>query len=157
MFVIGAAGMLIASALVHPFGPVKTANSSDAVFSGAQITGEALSVFERSCQNCHSEKTRWPWYSHLAPMSILVESDVSKARGRMNLSHWSEYSIDDQQSLLASIGVMVRTRQMPPSRYTLLHPDARLSPQERDLIYNWTRGERRRLRALGTAQPTTGE
>jgi hypothetical protein len=74
----------------------------------------------------------------------------------MNLSHWSEYSIEDRQSLLASIAAAVRSRQMPPSRYTLLHPDAKLSREERDLVYNCARGERRRLRAIDVTQPSTG-
>jgi Haem-binding domain len=157
-FLISAAGAWVfASAVIHPFGAVKSANSSsNALLSGTPISGEPLRVFERSCQNCHSDKTSWPWYSYVAPMSLMIESDVSEARGRMNLSHWNEYSIDDQQSLLASIAAAVRSRQMPPSRYVLLHPDAKLSPEERELIYNWARGERRRLRALDVTQPSAG-
>lgn len=156
-FVISAASTWVfASALIHPWGAVKTASSSNALFLGAQIGGGPLSVFERSCQNCHSEKTRWPWYSYLAPMSILVESDVNRARGHLNLSHWDEYSAGDQQSLLASIAAAVRSRQMPPSRYTWLHPDAKLSAQDRGLIYNWAHTERRRIRVAGSAESSAG-
>jgi hypothetical protein len=156
-FLISAAGTWVfASAVIHPFGAVKNVNSSSALLAGTPISDETLRAFERSCQNCHSDKTSWPWYSYLAPMSLMIESDVSEARGRMNLSHWNGYSIDDQKSLLASIAAAVRSRQMPPSRYTLLHPDAKLSPEERDLIYNWARGERRRLRAIAVTPPSTG-
>ena len=156
-FLISAAGAWVfASATIQPSGAVKRASSSNALLSGTSISAEPLRIFERSCQNCHSDKTSWPWYSYLAPMSLMIESDVSEARGRMNLSHWSEYSIEDRQSLLASIAAAVRSRQMPPSRYTLLHPDAKLSREERDLVYNWARGERRRLRAIDVTQPSTG-
>jgi Haem-binding domain len=79
-------------------------------------------------------------------MSIMIESDVARARSRMNLSHWSEYSIEDQVGFLTSLGAAVRTREMPPSRYTMLHPQAKLSAEERELLYRWARGERQRLK-----------
>jgi hypothetical protein len=49
-------------------------------------------------------KTEWPWYSYIAPMSWLVEGDVSKARSHMNLSHWNEYTGEKQQEILARVG-----------------------------------------------------
>jgi hypothetical protein len=137
--------VVCASVLVHPNGPVKTLKSVNPLLAGSDIDPIALGVLERSCQNCHSEKTEWPWYSHIAPMSWLVEKDVSEARGHMNLSHWEEYSVREKQDILARVGAMVRSRQMPPDRYTMIHPDAKLSDAERERIYDWAHAERRRL------------
>jgi hypothetical protein len=74
----------------------------------------------------------------------MVESDVGRARSRMNLSHWDEYSSDRRQALLMEIAVAVRGREMPPARYTAIHPDARLTDQERVLISGWASAEMRR-------------
>jgi uncharacterized membrane protein len=145
----------LASTLTHPYGPVKSAKSSRAMLSGAQISPQVLNILERSCQNCHSENTEWPWYSYVAPASMMIESDVAMARSEMNLSRWSEYSVEDQQAILTSLAAVVRSREMPPSRYTMIHRQSKLSEEERQLIYNWARSERQRLQQP-IRQPITG-
>src|SRR5579864_8652313 len=141
-----AAVVAIGSSLLHPFGATETLGSHEAILREAQIEPETLALFERACQNCHSERTEWPWYSHVAPMSWLIARDVQQARSHMNLSHWQEYSTDERLGLLSEIGSAVRNREMPKQRYLLLHPEARLTDQERLQIYEWTRTERSRLR-----------
>lgn len=130
--------------LVHPFGNLRGSDRG-AILNGAHIDPATLGIIQRSCQNCHSERTEWPWYSRVAPGSWLLEQDVSQARSRFNLSHWTEYTPDQQMSILTDIGVAARAGVMPPSRYTLLHPDARLSSAERQEIYAWSKAERRLL------------
>src|SRR5579862_8383683 len=96
VFALGAVGVVVlASTLVHPSGPVKAVRSDNPLLAGANIDPGVLEVLQRACQNCHSEKTEWPWYSHIAPMSWLVEGDVNQARSHMNLSHWSEYTVKE--------------------------------------------------------------
>ena len=137
--------------LVHPFGNLRSP-ARGAILNGAHIDPATLGIIQRSCQNCHSERTEWPWYSRVAPGSWLLERDVSQARSRINLSHWTEYSPEQQVSILSEIGVAARTGVMPPSRYTLLHPDARLSSEERQAIYSWSRAERRLVQG-GSGHP----
>lgn len=103
-------------------------------------------LVERACQNCHSDRTEWPAYSYLPLISWAIEKDVAEGRDHMNLSHWDRYSVDDKRDLLARIGTVVRNRQMPLPRYVLLHPEARLTDEEIQLIYDWTRDQRRILR-----------
>src|SRR5581483_2935219 len=92
--------MAIASIFIHPYGEVKAAAAPADLLVGAQVDPGTAGILERSCGNCHSNKTEWPWYSYVAPASVLVESDVAKARSRMNFSHWSDYSTDEQQAML---------------------------------------------------------
>lgn len=152
-YAIACAGALaIASALIHPFGP-KT-NSDRILLSGADVDPALMRVLKKSCQNCHSERTEWPWYSYVAPMSWLIEKDVHQARSHLNLSRWEEYDARKQHDLLAELAAIVRNRRMPPGRYTLLHPTTKPSPEEFDRIYQWTRAERRRLSLLAPARLT---
>src|SRR5580658_1680586 len=147
MFLLGGASMvLLASVLVHPSGPVKATQSDEPLLAGDEIDPAVKAILERSCQNCHSEKTAWPIYSYIAPMSWLVESDVSQARAHMNLSHWGDYSLEEKEQLLASIGAVVRSGKMPPARYTAIHAGAKLSSGESARIYEWAHAERRRLK-----------
>jgi hypothetical protein len=136
------------SLLVHPFGAVRAHSLAAPLLAGAEVHPAIVHIVERSCQNCHSERTQWPWYSYVAPVSWLIESDVSKARGRMNLSVWDQYTVEKRQELLGDLAAAVRSRQMPPPRYTLMHSSAKLSEAEADEIYRWARGERRRLKSM---------
>ncbi len=66
--------------------------------SRLQVSPQVAGIFDRSCNDCHSNKTRWPWYSNVAPVSWLVIGDVNDARSVMNFSQWGNY---DKTSNLA--------------------------------------------------------
>ncbi len=99
----------------------------------------------------------WPWYSYIAPVSWLVEQDVRDGRSHFNMSRWSEYNRDDRIQLLSGIGTRVRNKSMPLPKYLLMHRDAKLNDAEIDLVYQWARAERKRLKAeqevLSNQQP----
>jgi hypothetical protein len=143
----GAGAVAFASVVAHPNGPVKDVKSNKPLLTGAEIDAPVLTVLERSCQNCHSEKTEWPWYSYIAPASWLIESDVAQARVHMNLSHWDEYTAEKKEEILAQVGAVAQSGEMPPARYTAIHANAKLSAEERAQIYQWARAERRRSKS----------
>jgi hypothetical protein len=140
----------VASLLIHPYGAVRAHASVEPLLTSAVVDSETVRIIQRSCQNCHSQNTDWPWYSYVAPVSWLIENDVHQARTHMNLSGWSQYSLEEKQGLLAELAAAVRSRQMPPPRYTLMHRSAKLSEPEKERLYQWARGERHRLKALAT-------
>jgi len=123
--------------LLHPFGPVKEQHSKDPLPVPEELFG-------KTCQNCHSEKTAWPWYSYVPPVSSLVERDVQKGRQHLNFSRWNQYSDQERRELLAKIAAEVRSKQMPPARYLALHPEARILDADIRRIYDWAKKERRR-------------
>lgn len=86
-------------------------------------------LFFRACKDCHSNQTRWPWYSSLAPSSWLVQRDVEEGRAHFNVSEWGreENHGDDAAKL-------VREGEMPPWFYLPAHPEARLSDSERGAL-----------------------
>ncbi|HEY2844896.1 MAG TPA: heme-binding domain-containing protein, partial [Bryobacteraceae bacterium] len=66
--------------LVHPFGTVKGRPSPHPLFAGVQADPAVLRIVGKSCQSCHSDRTEWPWYSYVAPLSWMIESDVHQGR-----------------------------------------------------------------------------
>jgi cytochrome c len=130
---------VLALPLVHPFGPVRQQHSLNTL-------PEVPAAIERACQNCHSQRTKWPLYSYLPLVSWALEKDVAEARQHMDLSRWDQYSTEEKRDLLARIGTEVRNRRMPLPRYLLLHPEARLSDAEIQGIYEWTKAQRRAIR-----------
>lgn len=79
----------------------------------------------RACFDCHSNETKWPWYSHVAPMSWVMQRDVDVGRSVLNFSEWHL-----PYDLSSEAGPDVVRRDMPPSKYRLLHGHARLTDAE---------------------------
>ena len=132
--------------LVQPASAVRQAPSQPApILIGAHADAHVSSVIERSCQNCHSLRTEWPLYSRIFPFSWLIDHDVQTARTYMNLSRWQTYEDSEKSLMLSEIGSVVRNRIMPPRRYTMIHPEAKLTEAEVNEIYRWTRADRRLL------------
>jgi len=146
--------LAFASIFVHPFGAVKNQVSTKPLFAGSTIDAPIVGIIEKSCQNCHSERTEWPWYSYVAPMSWMIENDVRQGRSHMNLSRWDEFNLEEQQQILSKLSVMIRNRAMPLPRYLLLHPSARLSDAEIARISQWARSERKRLKYIASSSPS---
>jgi hypothetical protein len=95
-------------------------------------------VLRASCYDCHSNETRWPWYSRVAPVSWLVAHDVEEARDRLNFSLWGTYEGKRQQRLAEKIWEEVEAREMPLGIYLLAHADARLSDDDRAVLAAWS-------------------
>jgi hypothetical protein len=76
----------------------------------------------RSCYDCHSNETRWPWYSRVAPVSWLIVHDVMLARKEINFSEWGSYYPLTPQRKLEGMGRALREERMPPWSYRLMHP-----------------------------------
>jgi hypothetical protein len=101
---------------------------------------EVAALLHRACYDCHSNETRWPWYAHVAPVSWWIVHHMQEGRDKLNFSEWphnDSYVADDE---LNRIGHEVQDRKMPLNSYTWLgmHPDARLSDEERGRILKWT-------------------
>jgi len=144
----GFAGLLaLCSVAVHPSGSVKRSQWQAASVTDLRISPEIGTLLKRSCMDCHSNRTAWPWYSYVAPMSWLVERDVRRGRDYINLSEWDQYTSKQREKFLADIASVIKNREMPLPQYTLIHRDANLSNADTDLLYAWARAERRRLKA----------
>lgn len=90
---------------------------------------ETASLFHRACYDCHSNQTTWPWYSNLAPVSWLVQNDVDGGRSHMNFTRW-----DQPQRHAKDVTAEVQQGDMPPWYYLPMHPNARLSEAEKQML-----------------------
>jgi hypothetical protein len=99
---------------------------------------EVISVFNKSCYDCHSNETEWPWYSYIAPVSWLVSSDVDGGRSHLNFSEWENLSRKDKVKMKEEIWEEIEKGDMPLWKYSILHPDASLKQEDKNLIRDWS-------------------
>jgi cytochrome c551/c552 len=98
---------------------------------------EVAAILQRSCFDCHSNETKWPFYARIAPGSWLMARDVNKGRSRMNFSEWgdadeAERTIDKENSW-----EQIESGEMPKWFYLPLHPSARLSDADKATLKTW--------------------
>lgn len=122
-------------------------DESKSLFSTAQVPPEVKAVLERSCIDCHSNKTRWPWYSNVAPASWLLVDHVNEGREEFSISEWGNYPVKKADEKLEELCEMVEKGEMPLKSYLLIHRDAVLSESDRAAICQWATQERARIKA----------
>lgn len=143
---IVAASIVLALATATAGGNAKRTVLEKPLMTGSNVPARVRSILERACQDCHSENTVWPWYSHIPPISSQIHSDVERGRAFMDLSKWSDYTETQRWSYTSAIGVATQNHLMPPPMYVRMHPEARLSKDELELVKTWVLAERKTAR-----------
>jgi len=139
--------LIIAFIVIQFFRPDRiTINevSADDITKKMQVPDNVQQILKRSCFDCHSNHTVWPWYTNVAPMSWLVAKDVRGGRTKMNFSEWGKIPAAKQEARLESICEEIKEGEMPLKEYLLIHGDAKLSQQDKDALCKWTEDELKR-------------
>jgi hypothetical protein len=116
---------------------VTTNNPNDLLLNNPDIQGDVQLILKASCYDCHSNETHYPWYSYVAPISFLVSRDTRVGREKLNFSDWTGYKKSEMAGLLDDISVEVSEGEMPMKIFTIIHRDAVLSDNEKEIIVNW--------------------
>ena len=119
--------------------PVNPANTIES--SAHALLPAVTAILERSCYDCHSNRTVWPWYSKVAPVAWLVSNDVTEARREVNFSDWAQYNPKRAAHKLKEICEQVDQGEMPLWYYKPMHPASKLSDADKDAVCAWTRAE----------------
>ena len=135
-------GVVILLAGIQLIRPAKTNPAVDpgkSIDATLSVDPAVAAIFERSCKDCHSNRTSWPWYSSVAPVSWMVIHDVNEGRGKLNLSQWGGYDSAEAHTLVQRMCREVSGGDMPIFAYKVIHRDAVLSDADKQAICDWTK------------------
>jgi len=88
---------------------------------------------------CHSNRTNYPWYASVAPVSWMISNNIKSAKKKVNFSEWHLLSADKQHHTLEEIAEVLEEGSMPPTPYKLMHPPGNLNDVERGVIVEWVK------------------
>ncbi len=94
-------------------------------------------ILKNACYDCHSNETKWPWYSKVAPVSWLIIDDVNEGRKHLNFSEWENLYSRKKDDLKKSIWKELAENEMPPGKYIYLHPGASLEMTQKNVLKRW--------------------
>ena len=118
---------------------------SQTLAAHTQMTPEVADILARSCYDCHSNRTTWPWYTNVAPISWFIVDHVNEGRADLNFSEWGKYEQRRQDRRLQQMCDFAQDGSMPLSSYTPMHAGSKLTPGQVKTLCDWTKAERARL------------
>ena len=130
-------GLVIVLILIQFIRPQRNTGELDtenAIFTSEEVGN----VLYTSCYDCHSNNTNYPWYTNIQPVGWWLNHHVNEGKEELNFSEFERYSLKRKLRKLKEIKEQIEKDEMPISSYTLIHSEAKLSPEQKQLLIKWT-------------------
>ena len=101
------------------------------------IPGDVHILLKNACYDCHSNNTNYPWYSNIQPVGWFLAEDIKDGKAELNFSEFGALSSRRQKSKLKNVASRIKDGTMPLPIYQFMHPSARLTEEERQLLIDW--------------------
>jgi len=134
---IGIGIVLIGMQLIPTNYPEASENNPEDLFINNTISNDIESLIKTSCYDCHSNQSKYPWYSNIAPVSFVISNHINEGREHLNFSEWETLSKLDKAEALDDLMEEVDDKKMPLNGYLMMHSDAELTDEERNKIMDW--------------------
>ena len=130
-------GLLAVLVLIQFIRPAR--NTGDLDTEKAIFTDEKVgSILQIGCYDCHSNNTNYPWYTNVQPLGWWLDHHITEGKRELNFSEFEGYTLKRKLHKLKEIKKQIEEDEMPMSSYTLVHSEAKLSPEQKDLLIKWT-------------------
>jgi hypothetical protein len=113
--------------------------------ANVQVSGDISLILDRSCNDCHTNQTRYPWYSNVSPFSWYLADHIVDGRRHLNFSVWNTYTDKKKSKKLDEICEQLESKEMPLPSYLWIHHDATLSDADSKALCDWAQQEKQRL------------
>ena len=140
--------LFVAFIVIQFYRPDRTAPlivEAETLEASTQVPEAVKQILTRSCNDCHTNKTNYPWYSQIAPASLFLASHVEDGRRHLNFSVWNTYETRRKRRKLDEICEQVTERYMPLPSYLWVHWDAKLSDEDIKILCYWAEQEKAKL------------
>lgn len=112
-------------------------NETYAMSTIMEIPLEVRKIIETSCADCHSNSTKYPWYSKIAPASWYLAQHVKEGKENLNFSEWTLYNKNQKESIVKDLKEVLEKREMPLKSYLLIHKDSKMTYNQYKTMYDW--------------------
>jgi hypothetical protein len=125
-------------------------NPQHTIQSYTSVPANIDQTIRRSCYDCHSSETRWPWYAQISPVSWWLKSHVNDGRRELSFSEFGTYNKAKAARKLKESCDQVKEGEMPLKTYLPMHPAAKLTDADRQMLCTWFTFEQTRIEASMT-------
>jgi Haem-binding domain len=145
---IGVIAVLVIIQFIHPK-PNDSNDQTNALSTKYNVPEDVATILKGACNDCHSNKTEYPWYSKIQPVAWWLDHHVDEGKHHLNLSNFTGMKVAFQNHKLEEIVEQVEKKEMPVSEYTYfgLHSEANLSDAQRQTLITWAKTQMDTLKA----------
>lgn len=143
--VIGFFIFFIALQFIRPDQINPAITETETLESAAQIPGNVATIFERSCSDCHTNKTAYPFYAKITPFNWFLARHIEDGRRELNFSIWNTYESRRKRRKLEQICEQITDGEMPLPSYLWIHRAAKLSDGDVKILCEWTESEKEKI------------
>lgn len=102
-------------------------------------------LIKNACYDCHSNETKYPWYSTLQPVGWFLKNHIEDGRKHLNFSNFATYEPKKQAHKLEEAYEMIEKKEMPLDSYIINHAEANLSTEDRAILVEYFKKERKAI------------
>jgi len=143
--VIGLALTFLIAQFIRPSFTNPPVNASERLEASVNVPVDVAAILKRSCSDCHTNETDYPWYSQITPVNWWLKNHIDEGRDEMNFSTWGTYTPKRKAKKLEEVCEQVESGAMPLPSYLWAHRDAVLSPDDAKLLCSWSKSVRESL------------
>ena len=121
-------------------------NTAEMLETSVTVPDNVEEILKRSCNDCHTNTTSYPWYSQISPVSWFLNNHIQEGRGELNFSIWNTYTAKRKDKKLDEICEQVKTGEMPLPSYLWIHRDAALREGDANILCDWANQTRQSIR-----------
>lgn len=134
--------MFVALLAIQFFHPTKNESGilTNDISTVYTVPADVQEILKTSCNDCHSNKTIYPWYTNIQPVDWFMADHVNEGKEEINFNEFASYRIFRQYKKMQEIMKEVKEGEMPLTSYTLIHGNAKLSETQKQTIINWAQG-----------------
>jgi hypothetical protein len=103
-----------------------------------EVPTDVNTILQRACNDCHSNKTIYPWYAEVQPIGWWLNNHVVDGKRHLNLNNFTTLKVAVQKKRMEELMDQIRHDEMPLSSYTLIHRNAKLSKMDKETMYKWS-------------------
>ena len=144
------AGILIVAQFFQPDRNLQEQATENDIMLSMEVPAQVAALLKNACYDCHSNQTRYPWYSKISPVSWYLHKHVVEGKEALNFSEFGQLGKRKMIGSFSSICEVLEAGNMPLASYTLIHRDANLEQEERDAICDWAESETGQLMNSGS-------
>lgn len=134
--------LLVGLVISQFFGPEKNEGdlaSIDAFLAETNPPENVKLILKESCNDCHSNVTRYPWYNNITPINYWLASHIKDGKKHFNMSNWEGNSVKRKDHKFEELIEMVEAKDMPLNSYTWTHTEAKLSDAQIEAVVDWAK------------------
>jgi hypothetical protein len=123
--------------VIRPNKNISATENPNAIDQHYAVPQEIVGILKKSCYDCHSNNTVYPWYSEIQPVAWWLQDHVNEGKQELNFDEFNNYDLKKKRHKMDEVAEVITENEMPLGSYTLIHREAILSPQEKESIVAW--------------------